>query len=228
MFDGPSPQDTIVAISRWKSRLEESVHALHTLHLQVSRIEEVLLEVQWSISSQSCLLAEIREAQVSSQKATAGSVSVAASAPQSSRSILKKQVRTEEQVEFIPTPPNSPQLPILPGEVKEVRVETSTGDLEAARKIDSLLSTRMFWKVLRVLYHFVPAPMIVAQGDNKTQRSSSRRGARGRDREGRRDVGSSSTMHGTMHVGTSDELSNIFARELLAQLFQQLLQGPSR
>lgn len=101
--------------------------ALQTINLNMNRMEKVLLEMQWSISSQGGLLEEIREAQVS-QRPAAGSVS----APQSSRSILKKLVRTEE-VEFIPVPPNSPQkLAVLPGEVKEVRVET--GDLEGANR----------------------------------------------------------------------------------------------
>eukprot|EP00438_Fugacium_kawagutii_P007067 Skav227760 [mRNA] locus=scaffold1653:210986:218160:- [translate_table: standard] len=71
--------------------------------------------------------------------------------------------------------------------------------------------------VVALLQAGAPAKAVVTFffSDNKTQRSSSRRGVRGRDREGRRDVVSSSTMDGTRHIGTLDELSNIFARGLL-------------
>lgn len=98
---------------------------LQDLNLQMARFEGILLEVQTSITSQSVVLQDLHSqiskgsAPVSRSPATSLAV---ASQPISSRSILKKQVRTEDEADVIPLPMEMPQnLPILPGEVKMTR-----------------------------------------------------------------------------------------------------------
>lgn len=97
----------------------ETKDQLQDLNLQMARFEGILQEVQTSITSQSVLLQDLHSQifKGSSNQSPAISLAVA-SAPMSSRSILKKQVRTEDEAEMIPLPMEMPQnLPILPGEV---------------------------------------------------------------------------------------------------------------
>ena len=96
---------------------------LQDLNLQMARFEGILLEVQTSITSQSVVLQDLHSqiSKGSAPRSPAISLAVA-SQPISSRSILKKQVRTEDEADVIPLPMEMPQnLPILPGEVKMTR-----------------------------------------------------------------------------------------------------------
>lgn len=102
---------------------------LQDLNLQMARFEGILQEVQTSITSQSVLLQDLHSQIFKGSLNQSPAISLAAvtSAPMSSRSILKKQVRTEEsEAEMIPLPMEMPQnLPsILPGEVKLTRRKT--------------------------------------------------------------------------------------------------------
>lgn len=98
----------------------ETKDQLQDLNLQMARFEGILQEVQTSITSQSVLLQDLHSQIFKGSLNQSPAISLAvASAPMSSRSILKKQVRTEDEAEMIPLPMEMPQnLPILPGEVK--------------------------------------------------------------------------------------------------------------
>ena len=126
-------------LSKGLTRLEKKLDALETFNGKMNRLEEVLLEVQQSISSQSILLQELQGSKRSGAAVVAGSpegptfpeASGTASAPLSSRSILRKQVRTVEAAELIPVPSDLPMtLAILPGEVK---AEPSKGHLDESK-----------------------------------------------------------------------------------------------
>ena len=97
----------------------ETKDQLQDLNLQMARFEGILQEVQTSITSQSVLLQDLHSQIFKGSLNQSPAISLAvASAPMSSRSILKKQVRTEDEAEMIPLPMEMPQnLPILPGEV---------------------------------------------------------------------------------------------------------------
>ena len=102
----------------------ETKDQLQDLNLQMARFEGILQEVQTSITSQSVLLQDLHSQIFKGSLNQSPAISLAvASAPMSSRSILKKQVRTEDEAEMIPLPMEMPQnLPILPGEVKLTRL----------------------------------------------------------------------------------------------------------
>ena len=146
-------------LSKGLTRLEKKLDALETFNGKMNRLEEVLLEVQQSISSQSILLQELQGSKRSGAAAVAGSpegptfpeASGTASAPLSSRSILRKQVRTVEAAELIPVPQDSPvALAILPG---EVNVEPSKGHLDE-RKRRCLTSCIYLYFISRCLVPF--------------------------------------------------------------------------
>jgi len=109
---------------------------LQDLNVQMARFEGILLEVQTSIASQSVVLQDLHSQIFKGSLNQSPAISLAvASAPMSSRSILKKQVRTEDEAEMIPLPMEMPQnLPILPGEVKATRLTCSEASVPKPRR----------------------------------------------------------------------------------------------